>query len=57
MKKFLEFFCKKVLIGMNACIMTELIQDFQKKVSLENGIQDDIIKNTHLLKKGLSKNL
>lgn len=57
MKKFLEFFCKKVLIGMNACIMTELIQDFHKKVSLENGIQDDIIKNTHLLKKGLSKNL
>ena len=35
--------------------MTELIQDIHE-VFLENGLQDAIIKHTHLLKKGLSKN-
>ena len=35
--------------------MTELIQDIHE-VSLENGLQDAIIKHTHFLKKGLSKN-
>ena len=56
MKRFLELFCKKVLTDRNACLMTELIQDIHE-VSLENGRQDAIIKHTHLLKKGLSKNL
>ena len=56
MKIFLELFRKKVLIDTNAYLMTELIQDIQE-VSLENSLQDAIIKHTHLLKKGLSKNL
>ena len=55
MKRYLELFRKKVLIDRNAYLMTELIQDIHK-VSLENGRQDAIIKHTHLLKKGLSKN-
>ena len=55
MKRFLELFRKKVLIDRNAYLMTELIQDIHE-VSLENGLQDAIIKHIHLLKKGLSKN-
>ena len=54
MKRFLELFRKKVLIDRNAYLMTELIQDIHE-VSLENGLQDAIIKHTHLLKKRLVK--
>ena len=49
MKRFLELFCKKILIGRNAYLMAELIQDIHE-VSLENGLQDAIIKHTHLFK-------
>ena len=56
MKRFLELFRKKVLIDRNAYLMTELIQDIHE-VSLENGLQDAIIKHTHLfLTNALSKN-
>ena len=52
MKRFLELFRKKVLIDGNAYLMTELIQDIDE-VSVENELQDAIIKYTHLLKKRL----
>ena len=35
--------------------MTELIQNIHE-ASLENGLQDAIIKHIHFIKKGLSKN-
>ena len=47
MKKFLELFRKTVLIDRNAYLMIELIQDIHE-VSPENGLQDAIIKHTHL---------
>ena len=50
MKRFLKLFREKVLIDRNAYLMTELIQDIHK-VSVENGLQDAIIKHNHLLKK------
>ena len=56
MKSFSELFRKKVFIDRNAHLMVELIQDIQE-VSHENGLQDATIKHSHLLKKGLSKNL
>ena len=52
MKRFLELFRKKVLIDGNAYFMTELIQDIDE-VSVENELQDAIIKHTHFLKKRL----
>ena len=52
MKRFLELFRKKVLIDGNVYLMTELIQDIHE-VSVENELQDAIIKHTHLLKKRL----
>ena len=55
-KKCLELFSKKVLIDRNAFFMSELIQGIHE-VSLENGLQDAIIKHAHLLKKGLLKML
>ena len=55
MKRFLELFRKKVLIDGNAYLMTKLIQDIDE-VSVENEVQDAIIKYTHLLKKGFSRN-
>ena len=45
----------EILIAKNAYLTTELIQHIHE-VSLENGLQDSIIKDNHLLKKGLSKN-
>ena len=54
MKRFLELFRKEKLFDRNTYLMTELIQDIHE-VSLENGLQDAIIKHIHL-KKGLSKN-
>ena len=52
MKIFLELFRKKVLIDRNGYLMTELIQDIHE-VSLENGLEDAMIKHTHLFKKRL----
>ena len=38
MKRFLELFCKKVLIDRNVYLMTELLMQDIHEVSLENGL-------------------
>ena len=50
MKRFLELFRKEKLFDRNMYLMTELIQDIHE-VSLENGLQDAIIKHIHLKKR------
>ena len=50
MKRFLELFRKEKLFDRNTYLMTELIQDIHE-VSLENGLQDAIIKHIHLKKR------
>ena len=38
MKRFLELFCKKVIIDRNLYLMTELLIQDIHEVSLENGL-------------------
>ena len=55
MKKKLELFHEKVLKDRNAYLIIELIQDIHE-VSFENGLQDALIKHSHLLIKVFPKN-
>ena len=47
MKRFLELFREKVLIDRTAYLMTKLIHGIHE-ASLENKLQNAIIKHTHL---------